>query len=207
MTQAAHGAEATVVAPRPSDAVTGLRLIAALMVANAHGVLHFINYTAGGLRPLENQTLVSLLLVKPANIGMPLFFGLSGFIIHYNYFNRLKNFDGRQLHNFYTARIACLFPFYFLLVGLDMLLSKVIRIMINGCSLAHIDAGYSIAAFPYRFTLAQSWIWKYANGLPLISIRSNFAGIVVGLNGMDFYLAFSVLTLFYRGRNAAPAAA
>ena len=35
MTQAAHGAEATVVAPRPSDAVTGLRPIAALMVANA----------------------------------------------------------------------------------------------------------------------------------------------------------------------------
>src|SRR5690349_17514867 len=88
---------------RPSDAVTGLRFFAALTVANAHGVLHFVNYTASGLRPLEDQTLVSLLLVKPANMGMSLFFILSGFVIHYNYFSRLKNFNMRQLHNFYVA--------------------------------------------------------------------------------------------------------
>jgi peptidoglycan/LPS O-acetylase OafA/YrhL len=192
-------AEATVAAPRPSDAVTGLRLIAALMVANAHGVLHFINYTAGGLRPLENQTLVSLLLVKPASIGMSLFFVLSGFVIHYNYFNRLKNFDGRQLHNFYTARIARLFPLYFLLVGLEMLLGKVMLITINGRSLAHVDAGYSIAALPYHFTLAQSWIWKYANGLPLIFQYGVTSQVSWSISTeWFFYLTFPVLTLFFR---------
>jgi len=96
----------------------------------------------------KNQTLVSLLLVKPASIGMSLFFVLSSFVIHYNYFNRLKNFDGRQLHDFYTGRIARLFPLYFLLVGLEMQLGKAMLTMINGRSLAHIDAGYSIAALP-----------------------------------------------------------
>jgi len=79
---------------------------------------------------------------------MSLFFVLSSFVIHYNYFNRLKNFDGRQLHDFYTGRIARLFPLYFLLVGLEMQLGKVMLTMINGRSLAHIDAGYSIAALP-----------------------------------------------------------
>jgi peptidoglycan/LPS O-acetylase OafA/YrhL len=185
--------------PRPSDAVTGLRLFAALMVANAHGVLHFINYTVGGLQPLENQTLVSLLLVKPANIGMSLFFVLSGFVIHYNYFNRLKDFNGRQLHNFYTARMARLFPLYFLLVGLEMLLGKVMILTINGRSPAFIDAGYSMAVLPYHITLAQSWIWKYANGLPLIFQYGVTSQVSWSISTeWFFYFSFPLVTLFFR---------
>src|SRR5271156_476612 len=99
--------------PEPLPALTGLRFVAALCVVLAHGAAFMTNIPAGD--PLWRIYLMSL-----ASIGMTLFFVLSGFVIHYNYCEQIIKFRGRGIANFFVARVARLYPLYFVGVVLSL---------------------------------------------------------------------------------------
>src|SRR5262249_14107703 len=65
---------------RPAiPALTGLRFIAALTVVISHSVTLLLLFPAGAMPRWQSY------LLEIGGIGMPLFFVLSGFVIHYNY--------------------------------------------------------------------------------------------------------------------------
>jgi peptidoglycan/LPS O-acetylase OafA/YrhL len=97
---------------RPNiPALTGLRFFAAFCILFAHAVEWLAQFQDSQVR--TNFTFVSI-------YGMPLFFVLSGFVIHYNYSHLFKSrLVARATAEFAAARFARLFPLYlcFLLVA------------------------------------------------------------------------------------------
>jgi peptidoglycan/LPS O-acetylase OafA/YrhL len=75
--------------------LTGLRAIAAFTIVFGHGYIPWGYVTA---------------------LGMPLFFTLSGFIIHYVYCEAFRANWGRAVGDFAVARFSRLYPLYFLLL-------------------------------------------------------------------------------------------
>src|SRR5437867_12289726 len=86
-------------------ALTGLRFVAAFLILFAHAVDWLAQFQDSEIR--KQFGFLSI-------YGMPLFFVLSGFVIHYNYRNL---FAGKPLlravAEFGAARFARLFPLYF----------------------------------------------------------------------------------------------
>ena len=52
---------------------------------------------------------------------MPLFFVLSGFVIHYNYAESIQTGGASALLNFFSARFARLYPLYFCAIAYDLI--------------------------------------------------------------------------------------
>ena len=102
----------------PIPALTGLRFVAAGTVVFAHAFQKFL--------PLP-QSLSGdppwwyLLPANLSGIGMPLFFVLSGFVIHYNYSAPLQEERVRGTFNFLVARFARIYPLYIVGLGFDLL--------------------------------------------------------------------------------------
>ncbi len=86
------------------EALTGLRAIAAFMVFMYHYPL-----TAGSEIP---QWLYSF--TRSGNNGVPLFFTLSGFVICYNYYDRLTIRPFKNFWPFLVNRFARIYPVYLL---------------------------------------------------------------------------------------------
>ncbi len=85
----------TSVRPENIDALTGLRFIAAFTIALGHSYA-----------PWGNVTIV----------GMPLFFTLSGFIIHYIYSDTFGSSWRPAAAKFAAARFSRIYPLYFILL-------------------------------------------------------------------------------------------
>jgi len=82
--------------------LTSLRIFAAVMVLLLHCNIMLVRFPW---------------LVKVANIGylgVPFFFILSGFIIAYNYQDRLESPNGKHIRSFYLARMARIYPVHLL---------------------------------------------------------------------------------------------
>lgn len=77
------------------DALTGLRFVAAFTIALGHSYGPILEITA---------------------LGMPLFFTLSGFIIHYVYAEAFRSGWSRATREFAIARFSRLYPLYFVLL-------------------------------------------------------------------------------------------
>lgn len=86
------------------EALTGLRAIAAFIVFAYH-------------YPLPADTWVPQWLysiMRSGNIGVPLFFTLSGFVICYNYYDRLTTRPFKNMWPFLVNRFARIYPVYLL---------------------------------------------------------------------------------------------
>lgn len=100
------------------NSLTGLRFIAAFSIVFAHLTVP-LQFNVGGLAIYPSLTSI---------IGMPLFFVLSGFVIHYNYADLfLKNPQLSATYRFGVARFSRIFPLYFAVLAFflwhdDMLL-------------------------------------------------------------------------------------
>lgn len=109
------------------DALTGLRAVAAFSIVLGHAYRPWLEVTA---------------------IGMPLFFTLSGFIIHYVYSDAFSGHWRRAVGEFATARFARLYPLYLVLLAFLILHEP------QGHSFGHLR---NISAF--LAYLAACWTW------------------------------------------------
>lgn len=130
-----------ILSPPAIPALTGLRFFAALSVALAHVTLRFVAQ--------ENSSLIQVISQLSAE-GMSLFFVLSGFVIHYNYSHKIRVSPLIGLLNFFIARLARLWPLYFICLGIDLVL-----IYYRTGS----TPDYFQQAVPFYLTLTQSWFY------------------------------------------------
>src|ERR1043166_9045690 len=128
-------------------ALTGLRFVAAATVAYAHFA------EGSGFAPLGLRSPISV-------IGMPLFFTLSGFIVHYVYAGSFGKSWRAAVPAFAFARFSRLYPLFFAIL-LFYLLGKLGRMFY-----AHPGIGLSFAS------LTGTW-WSTGNRLPGSAITSH----------------------------------
>jgi peptidoglycan/LPS O-acetylase OafA/YrhL len=123
-------------------ALTGLRFFAAFFILFSHAV--------DWLAPFQDSN-IGAKLAFVAMYGMPLFFVLSGYVIHYNY-RRLFIKKGmlRATCEFAAARFARLYPLYFLLVLVAICADNFISKVYNSPELL-------LSILSYFLTLTQSW--------------------------------------------------
>ena len=143
---------------RPSAAIeklgdlpplTGLRFFAAFFILAGHAAPVMLKLT-------PNPQLVFNVTNCFLEVGMQLFFVLSGFVIHYNYADVGRLPHARNLARFYIARFARIYPLYLLFLTLQIVLH-----------------GADLRALPFFLGLTQSWVYMIIKGVPLIGRLSS----------------------------------
>lgn len=129
----------------------GLRFVAALSVMIAHGYWFIVLLEQ--LPPAAS--FFTQVLLSGANIGMTLFFVLSGFVIHLNYHKTVPaGTTGKT--DFFIARFARLYPLFLLVFGADFF-----RLLwAQGYFSGYVFTLYNpFRALPYFLTFTQTWWW------------------------------------------------
>jgi peptidoglycan/LPS O-acetylase OafA/YrhL len=127
------------------DALTGLRFIAASCIVIAH-------VTAAGYAPFGGR-----LDLAPA--GMPLFFTLSGFIIHYVYSSDFAHSWLGTAHDFAVARFSRLYPLFAFLLLYHLLFSSLGKVLS--------DSPWILLSYA---TMTASWWYWHIDGITLIEL-------------------------------------
>jgi peptidoglycan/LPS O-acetylase OafA/YrhL len=133
--------------PSAIPALTGVRFVAAFLVLAGHaaGIMRF-----PGPPPFWHNCLSQL-----TGLGMPLFFVLSGFVIHYNYSQSVHERPLRGSYNFFVARFARLYPMYFIVLCVDLFFHGYLNNW-GGLAPPH---GLRVALASY-LPLIQSWHYQ-----------------------------------------------
>lgn len=128
----------TEVKPIELSALTGLRIFAAFAILFHHLSITILKFDRGF------QLLLKHWMTVAGHFGMTLFFVLSGFIIHYNYFNKIRTLSFISIYNFLVARFARLYPLFlfFLILGYVVNVANIHSVM---------------EALPRFLTLTQVW--------------------------------------------------
>ena len=128
-------------------ALTGVRFVAAFLVLTGHavGIMRF-----PGAEPFWHVCLSQL-----TGLGMPLFFVLSGFVIHYNYSQPVHTQPLRGSYNFFVARFARLYPMYFVVLCADLFFHG----FFDGWRGLAMPYGLKVALASY-LPLVQSWHYQ-----------------------------------------------
>src|ERR1700724_1204722 len=129
--------------------LTGLRFLAAFFVLVGHGTPMMLKLT-------PNPQLVINVTNCFLEVGMELFFVLSGFVIHYNYADVGRLPRPQNLAKFYIARFARIYPLYLLFLTLQLVLN-----------------GGALRALWFYLGLTQSWVYIIIRGVPLIGHLSS----------------------------------
>ena len=132
--------------------LTALRGIAALMVVTHHFGLLTMPWRSSLLGPM---------LQKFGLLGMTLFFVLSGFVIAYNYSDKINLHKPSGTVDFLVARIARLMPLYLLFVTGNYLYNIFV--------LAPSNVKNVSLAFPFNLLAIQSWVFAKIGNLELVS--------------------------------------
>jgi len=128
------------------EALTGLRFIAAACIVIAH-------LTAAGYAPFG-------LRYDFAPAGMPLFFTLSGFIIHYVYSNDFVRSWRRTAREFAVARFSRLYPLFGFLLLYSLLFTSLGKALSDSPSIL---LSYA--------TMTASWWYWHIDGVSLIQLQ------------------------------------
>jgi peptidoglycan/LPS O-acetylase OafA/YrhL len=126
-------------------ALTGLRFFAAFFILVGHGTPMMLKLT-------PDPQLVINVTNCFLEIGMELFFVLSGFVIHYNYAAVGYRPQPRNLGKFYIARFARIYPLYVLFLALQFFILN----------------GSDFSALLFYLGMTQSWVFIIIKGVPLI---------------------------------------
>jgi peptidoglycan/LPS O-acetylase OafA/YrhL len=201
-------AEASVAAalrrPEPIDALTGLRFVAAFTVLVAHAT----NWLVAFDPPVHFMVYLSF----GSALGMPLFFVLSGFVIHYNYGRSFLNGLVEPTIDFFIARFARLYPLYILALGLYLTTHGGILAIFSGGDVSYLPRFlllWQAWGLEYRGTtwfghlsLPLAWsisveVFFYALypclALPLMRLRrAGAAGVAFAIIAVGFYAAIVV---------------
>jgi peptidoglycan/LPS O-acetylase OafA/YrhL len=161
-------------------ALTGLRFLAAISVAIAHGATLC-------LRTESSSQTVQTWLATGAGFGMTLFFVLSGFVIHYNYRGLIMAEGAAGMAKFLWARFARLYPLFLLTLLIDLLVG-------HQFDLARFET--TLAALPYYLFLCHSWLYKVIGDNALIyQIGFNVPLTWSISTEWFFYLAYPVICI------------
>jgi peptidoglycan/LPS O-acetylase OafA/YrhL len=176
---------------RPSIAVkklgdlpslTGLRFFAAFLILVGHGTPMMLKLT-------PNPQLLINVTDCFLEVGMELFFVLSGFVIHYNYAAVGHLPQPRNLAKFYIARFARIYPLYILFLTLMLVLN-----------------GGALRALWFYLGLTQSWVYIIIRGVPLIGHLSSFITWSISTEWFFYCLYPIVAWLLTRTRHRLTAA-
>ncbi len=128
-------------------ALTGLRFFAAFAI-----VIHHLGGFTYGIRGGSLQQFVA----QNGVLGMTLFFVLSGFIIHYNYFDVIRDKGRQGVYEFLVARFSRLYPLFigFVIFDATILITKA---FMRG-QLA--DVKKILSVFPAFLFGIQSWFYS-----------------------------------------------
>jgi peptidoglycan/LPS O-acetylase OafA/YrhL len=129
--------------------LTGLRFFAAFFILAGHAAPVMFKLTPSP-QLLFNVTNCFL------EVGMQLFFVLSGFVIHYNYADVGRLPHSRNIAKFYIARFARIYPLYLLFLTIQIVLH-----------------GGNLRALIFYLGLTQSWVYMIIKGVPLIGHLSS----------------------------------
>lgn len=127
------------------DALTGLRFLAAASI--------LISHTATWTAPFNTPNPISTVASVAGVYGMPLFFVLSGFVIHYNYAGLFRERTWRSATaEFFIARFARLYPLYFCCFIVGMISDFTVNWL-------HDYLADFIKLAVTSLTLTQSWVY------------------------------------------------
>ncbi|HMG81370.1 MAG TPA: acyltransferase [Xanthobacteraceae bacterium] len=160
-------------------ALDGVRFLAALSIVLGHAwgeILKFDDYPSissfGGIISLY---------------GMPIFFVLSGFVIHYNYAESFKTMRTRwAICEFFSARVARIYPLF--------IASVFVGFSIQGIFLwlGRYDMPFALLTL-HNLTLTQSWFYQI-----MFERLMLYFGFGMGWsisNALFFYITFVVLVI------------
>lgn len=168
------------------DVLDGLRFVAALFVLTAH--------YAEWMAP---QSLVRDVLGPLSGLGMTLFFVLSGFVIHYNYGEMLRQPSG--VWRFAVARFARLYPLYIVLFMAEFLM--MFRHHVGPCAQLG-QFGKTIDALPLYLTLTQDWSYGVICERNLIYQYGSVSPVTWSISAEVLF--YAVYALWARSRSNAP---
>lgn len=165
-------------APRHLDALTGLRGIAAWMVVLYHVRLSLLQLLPGGV----------IAVLARGYLAVDLFFMLSGFVIWYNYEQRLREGGWNKTRQFLWRRFARVWPLHAAVLAGFVGFAVVLKLSGRPVS------NYPFAELPLHVLLIQNWgltkalAWNH----PAWSISTEFAA----------YLLFPVVVSTWRSHTA-----
>ncbi len=187
-TAVAAGPASPAAAHRNIPALTGLRFFAAFFILIAHTSDWIAQFQDSEIRQY-----ISFL----AMYGMPLFFVLSGFVIHYNYRDLfVRQSPAHAVCEFAAARFARLYPLFFvfflLAIAADSLPGQLYR-----------EPEYALPILTYYLTLTQSWWYIIYDNKSIIYWIFSVSWSIS--TEMYFYLVyaiivFAILTVCRHGR-------
>jgi peptidoglycan/LPS O-acetylase OafA/YrhL len=155
----------------------GLRFIAAGTVLFSHGYFYILLFQQNSAITAYNAPFVAL-----ANVGMTLFFVLSGFVIHYNYGSSVALPGG--VRAFFVARFARLYPLFLLVFVISTV--EAFR-----TADGKVD---NLGPIPLFLTFTQSWWFWVFGDRPASEAYSNATGLMWSLSTEAFfYLSYPLL--------------
>ncbi len=140
------------------DELTGLRGVAALFILLNHILLVY---------PVLRNNVISSSLSCLGYMGMDLFFILSGFVICYNYADRIKNNPQNGIREFLVARFARLYPLYILFI-VFFFLFYFLKYHNNTELIAQ-----NITSLPIFISGMQSWFYGFIGDTPIIHMQGS----------------------------------
>jgi peptidoglycan/LPS O-acetylase OafA/YrhL len=175
-----HGEVKAMDRPEGLPALTGLRFLAALSVLLGHATGTLLHFGDG-----ENRWCI--LLGDLTGIGMPLFFVLSGFVIHYNYHRPIRDNPARGVFNFFVARFARLYPLYIVVVCYTLFSAGQYFELLSDPAVGP----QFYAAIPSYLALVQSWYYRIIGDHELISVFPTMIQITWSISTeWFFYLVY-----------------
>jgi peptidoglycan/LPS O-acetylase OafA/YrhL len=164
--------------------LTGLRAVAAFSILLSH--------TMTWCTPFNNTAVFGILSGIVGVYGMPLFFVLSGFVIHYNYSSLFWSRPyATAFRAFLTARFARIYPLYIFFA----LFGAISDFTVNW---VHVEPSQFVRYLFHAITLTQSWVYAIVvNGHVLLA---NGFGLAWSLSTeFFFYLAYPVFVVAILG--------
>jgi peptidoglycan/LPS O-acetylase OafA/YrhL len=160
----------------PIPSLTGLRFFAAFFILFGHAVGWIAQFTDSNVGSYFSFV---------GMYGMPLFFVLSGFVIHYNYRDLfLQQGISRAVCEFAAARFARLYPLYFVLLlfatGMDGFVPRLYN-----------APQFAVPIITQYLSLTQSWWYQIYEGQSIIYWVFGISWSIS--TEMFFYAAYAAL--------------
>ena len=157
------------------DSLTGVRIFAAVWVM----LLHF--RTVDDVTTFRYPLIDGLIL--HGNLGVDLFFVLSGFILSHVYFEQFRNrVRGGAYQSFISFRFARLYPVH-LVTFLIMMALYVAQLVVAGRSSVEVPQRYSAMSIVQSLTMTHAWWGQDTTpNIPAWSISSEWFAYLLFLS-------------------------